>query len=44
VAEIRHPDGELHDHNAAVARAHFGLDRLADDLRRLLDAAGWAGG
>ena len=23
------------------ARAHFGLDRLADDLRRLLDAAGW---
>ena len=35
---------ELHDHNAAVARAHFGLDRLADDLRRLLDAAGWARG
>ncbi len=43
-AEIRHPDEELHDHNAAVARAHFGLDRLADDLRRLLDAAGWTRG
>jgi mannosylglucosylglycerate synthase len=38
---LRHPDEKLHDHNAAIARAHFGLDRLADDLQRLLDAAGW---
>jgi glycosyltransferase involved in cell wall biosynthesis len=41
---IRHPDDGLHDHNAALARRHFGLDRLRDDLRRLLDAAGWARG
>ena len=41
---LRHPDDALHDHNAALARAHFGLDRLTDDLRRLLDAAGWARG
>jgi glycosyltransferase involved in cell wall biosynthesis len=41
---LREPDEELHDHNAALARAHFGLDRLADDLRRLLRAAGWSDG
>ncbi len=32
----------LHDANAALARAHFGLDRLRDDLARLLDEAGWS--
>jgi glycosyltransferase involved in cell wall biosynthesis len=43
-AAMRSPDDGLHDHNAALARAHFGLDRLRDDLRRLVDAAGWARG
>ncbi len=38
---LRHPDPDLHDHNAAIARAHFGLDRLTGDIRRLLDEAGW---
>ena len=38
-AFLREPDERLHDLNAEVARAHFGLDRLAEDLRRLL--AGW---
>jgi mannosylglucosylglycerate synthase len=41
---LRAPDETIHDQNAAVVRASFGLDRLADDLRRLLDAEGWAGG
>ena len=36
---LRDPDPALHDHNAACARAHFGLDRLAHDLEALL--AGW---
>jgi glycosyltransferase involved in cell wall biosynthesis len=36
---LRSPDPALHDHNAALARRHFGLDRLAQDLRGLL--AGW---
>jgi glycosyltransferase involved in cell wall biosynthesis len=36
---LRHPDDALHDHNAACARQHLGLDRLAEDLRHLL--AGW---
>ena len=38
-AFLRDPDPSLHDHNAACARQHFGLDRLARDLERLL--AGW---
>ncbi len=38
---LEHPDEGLHDHNAAIARAHFGLDRLAADLQALLDGAGW---
>lgn len=38
---LRQPDATLHDHNAAVAREHFSLARLATDLRRLLDEAGW---
>ena len=38
-AFLRAPDPALHDHNAACAREHLGLDRLARDLRALL--AGW---
>jgi glycosyltransferase involved in cell wall biosynthesis len=30
------PDAELLDHNAALARRHFSLARVADDLKRLL--------
>ncbi len=41
---LRQPDERLHDHNAALVRTHFGLDRLTKDLRRLLDAAGWTHG
>ncbi len=40
-AFLRHPDDGVHDRNAALARAHFGLDRLRDDLAALLDRAGW---
>ncbi len=43
-AALRDLDPDLHDHNASLVRTHFGLDRLADDLRRLFDAAGWAHG
>ncbi len=39
-AFLREPDATLHDHNAACAREHLGLDRLAEDLLRLLE--GWA--
>jgi len=35
------PDERLHDHNLAVAAAHFGMDRLREDLRVLLDEPGW---
>ncbi len=38
-AFLGEPDESLHDDNEACARAHFGLDRLGEDLRRLL--AGW---
>jgi mannosylglucosylglycerate synthase len=38
-AFLRRPDPALHHHNASVAREHLGLDRLGEDLRRLL--AGW---
>jgi glycosyltransferase involved in cell wall biosynthesis len=41
-AFLRAPDEALHDVNAAVARTHFGLDRLRGDLHRLLDEAGWS--
>ena len=41
-AFLRAPDEGLHDVNAAVARTHFGLDRLRGDLHRLLDEAGWS--
>jgi glycosyltransferase involved in cell wall biosynthesis len=40
-AFLRHPDPALHDRNAAVARAHFGLDRLRADLTAVLAEAGW---
>ncbi|MEZ5136870.1 MAG: glycosyltransferase family 4 protein [Acidimicrobiales bacterium] len=35
------PDPALLDANAAVAAAHFSLERMAESLRDLLDAAGW---
>jgi glycosyltransferase involved in cell wall biosynthesis len=41
-AFLRHPDPSHHDQNMEVARRHFGLDRLRDDLRRLLAGAGWS--
>lgn len=31
------PDPGLHDHNQALARRHFSLARVADDLRHLLE-------
>ncbi len=34
---LARPDPGLHDHNAALAREHFSLARVADDLRRLVD-------
>lgn len=40
---LRSPDPALLDRNQGLARAHFGLDRLADDICRLLAEAGWAG-
>jgi glycosyltransferase involved in cell wall biosynthesis len=40
-AFVRHPDDVLLDHNRSLARRHFGLDRLTDDLRHLLVEAGW---
>ena len=33
---LRAPDDDLHDHNLAVVREHFSLDRLRADLARLL--------
>jgi glycosyltransferase involved in cell wall biosynthesis len=39
---LHHPDESLHDHNAALARTHFSLDRLTGDIYRLLVGAGWA--
>ena len=41
-ALLRRPDAELHRHNHGIARAHFGLDRLRDDIASLLDEAGWS--
>lgn len=38
---LRQPDERVHDRNAALARSHFGLDRLRHDLVALLDGAGW---
>ncbi len=36
------PDPALLDRNRAVARRHFGQDRVEADLRRLLEEAGWS--
>jgi glycosyltransferase involved in cell wall biosynthesis len=36
------PDEALHDRNEALARAHFGLDRLRSELAALLAGAGWS--
>jgi glycosyltransferase involved in cell wall biosynthesis len=38
---LAHPDEDLLDHNRRLAVEHFSLDRLGDDLRSLLDEAGW---
>jgi glycosyltransferase involved in cell wall biosynthesis len=38
---LAHPDDELLEHNAAVARRHFSLDVMRDHLRALLDDAAW---
>ena len=38
------PDVSLLDHNQAVARRHFSLDRLVERLGALLREAGWLGG
>lgn len=39
---LRRPESSLHTHNHTLARAHFGLDRLRDDIAALLDEAGWS--
>lgn len=41
-AFLRRPDASLHRHNHEIARLHFGLDRLRDDIAALLDEAGWS--
>ena len=41
-AFLREPDPALHDANERVARTHFSLTRLREDLVALLEAAGWA--
>jgi glycosyltransferase involved in cell wall biosynthesis len=41
-AFLRDPDEGLHDTNAAVAAAHFSLDRVRRDLDALLREAGWS--
>ena len=40
-AFLRSPNELLHDHNQAIAREHFSLDRVAHDLEALLAKAGW---
>jgi glycosyltransferase involved in cell wall biosynthesis len=41
-AFLREPDEALHEANASVVHAHFGLDRLRADVARLVDEAGWS--
>jgi glycosyltransferase involved in cell wall biosynthesis len=41
-AFLRRPDHALLEHNARLAGIHFGLDRLRDDIARLLAEAGWS--
>jgi glycosyltransferase involved in cell wall biosynthesis len=38
---LAEPDRTLLDHNRAVARRHFALERVADELRGVLVGAGW---
>ena len=38
---LRAPDEALLDRNQRLAREHFSFDRMAGDLRSLLDDAGW---
>jgi glycosyltransferase involved in cell wall biosynthesis len=40
-AWLEQPDEALLDHNRAVAVAHFSHERVAADVRALLDEAGW---
>jgi glycosyltransferase involved in cell wall biosynthesis len=43
IAEVLvRPDAAMLDHNQALARQHFGLDRLRRDVAALLAGAGWA--
>ena len=41
-AFLAQPDEALLDHNAEVARRHFSQARVEDDLRSLLERAGWS--
>jgi hypothetical protein len=38
---LREPDEALLDRNQRLAREHFSFDRMASELRTLLDDAGW---
>jgi glycosyltransferase involved in cell wall biosynthesis len=38
---LAEPDASLLDRNQAVARTHFSQARVEQDLRALLDEAGW---
>jgi len=38
---LRHPDTCLLEHNRQLAIEHFSRERMADDIERLLAAAGW---
>jgi glycosyltransferase involved in cell wall biosynthesis len=40
-AFLEDPDSSLLDANLTVARAHFSLDRVRDEVAALLDEAGW---
>jgi hypothetical protein len=40
-AFLRAPDATLLEHNRRVARRHFSYARMADDIERLFDEAGW---
>ncbi len=39
---LRRPSEAFHDANEALARTHFSLARVRDDLTRLLHEAGWS--
>jgi glycosyltransferase involved in cell wall biosynthesis len=40
-AFLRAPDESTLDHNQRIAREHFSIDRVARDVERLLQQAGW---